>query len=154
MLEFSGPSGIPQTEKIDIKYSVPKMKMNNQIVLSGAKMQKLTSVKAWVTRICLKVTTGTQSQGIFSWEVHGYFSKTVLDLVVHMLCSFVDTESVCLTDLTAVQICTPLTNYDDEENQIRAVVQTIEQLMSGIKQGWAKIPLVKLQQLVSSIPKQ
>ena len=92
----------------------------------------------------------------FSQELHVYFSRTMPGLILHELQQrgFVGIECVCLTGLPAVQICLLLKNVwriMKRKNQTRRP-QTVEQLKSCIHQ-WAKIPLPKLQQLISSVPK-
>ena len=49
----------------------------------------------------------------FSQELHVYFSRTMPGLILHKLqqCSFVGIECVCLTGLSAVQICLLLKMY-------------------------------------------
>ena len=93
----------------------------------------------------------------FSQELHVYFSRTMPGLILHELQQrgFVGTECVCLTGLPAVQICLLLKMYDCiMKRRIRQRrPRTVEQLKSCIHQEWAKIPLAKLQQLISSVPK-
>ena len=82
------------------------------------------------------------------------FSRTMPGLILHELQQrgFIGIECVCLTGLPAVRSVSywKCMAHHEEENQIT----TVEQLKSCIHKEWAKIPLAKLQQLISSVPQQ
>ena len=92
------------------------------------------------------------------WLFQGTPCRTMPGLILQELQQrgFVGIECVCLTGLPAVQICLLLKMYGaswrGESDNRRPL--TVEQLKCCIHQEWAKIPLAKLQQLISSVPKR
>lgn len=60
-------------------------------------------------------------------------------------CAFVDTDCLCWTGLTAVQISLLLKMMHDEEENLLNKEETVEQLKSSKK--WANIPLANRQNM-------
>ena len=90
----------------------------------------------------------------FSQELHVYFSRTMAGLILHELQQrgFIGRVCVCLTGLSAVQICLLLKMYGtswrgESNNGNHGLLSTF------IHQEWEKMLLAKLQQLISSVPK-